>query len=57
MKVAGIILLIVQAVSLFPALVSGEDIFANGIVNLIGRFSFAIVGIILLIIANRKKGE
>ena len=55
MKIAGIVLLILQAVSLVPALVTGENIFENGVANLIGRFSFAIIGIILLVIAARKK--
>jgi len=56
MKIAGIILLIVQALSLIPALVAGDNIFSYGFANLLGRLSFGIVGVILLIIA-RKRGK
>ena len=55
MKKAGIILLIIQAISLIPAITMGDNIFENGVANLLGRFSFGIVGTILLIKASKKK--
>ena len=55
MKKVGIILLIFQAISLIPAIATGDNIFAYGIANLIGRFAFGIVGAILLIKSNKKK--
>ena len=57
MKTAGIILLVLQAVSLFAAIVSGDNIFANGLANLIGRQSFGIVGAVLLIIYYKKQNK
>lgn len=54
MKVAGIILIILQVASFIPALASGENIFANGFANLIGRCLLGIVGVILLIIAHKR---
>ena len=55
LKIVGIILLALQAISLFPALISGDNIFLGGIPNLIGRLIFGIVGVILLIIAHKKE--
>ena len=55
MKKAGIILLIIQAISLIPAIIMGDNIFENGIANLIGRLSFGIVGVILIILHYKKK--
>ena len=57
MKLTGIILIVLQIVSFVPTLVRGDNIFANGIFNLIGRLSFGIVGIILLIIAEKRKNK
>ena len=57
MKIAGIILLVLQAVSLFAAIVSGDNIFANDLANLIGRLSFCIVGAVLLIIYYKKQNK
>ena len=54
MKVAGIILIILQVASFIPVLASGENIFANGFANLIGRCLLGIVGVILLIIAHKR---
>ena len=55
MKIAGILLLVAQFISLIPVVITGENIFENGIANLIGRLSFGIVGAILLIIYYKKK--
>ena len=55
MKIAGIILLIAQFISLIPVMTTGENIFENGIANLLGRLSFGIAGIIFLIIYYKKK--
>ena len=55
MKIAGIILLVLQVVSFIPSLAAGESIFGYGFANAFGRCLLGIVGIILIIIANRKK--
>ena len=55
LKIIGFILIMLQAVSLFPALVSGDNILENGIINLCGRLIFGIIGVILLLIAYLKK--
>ncbi len=55
MKIAGIILIIIQVISLIPSMVLNEDIFANGGANVIGRCLFGIVGIALLVIAWHKE--
>ena len=57
MKLAGIILIILQIVSFVPAIVTGDNIFSRGFFNLIGRLSFGIVGIILLIISKKRKNK
>ena len=57
MKIAGIVLIILQVVSLIPALVSGEAVFVGGIPNLLGRFAFGIIGVILLVIAHKRGGR
>ena len=54
MKIAGIILLVLQVISLIPAIITGDNIFQNGLANLVGRFIFGIIGGILLVIAYRK---
>ena len=53
MKKAGIILLILQAVSLIPAIITG-DLAGHTLSWYVGRFSFGIVGIILLIIHSAR---
>ena len=55
MKKAGIILIILQVIGFIPQLAAGESIFGYGFANALGRCIFGIVGIILLIIASRKK--
>lgn len=57
MKKAGIVLLILQAVSLLTPLIRGDAIFTGSFANLIGRFIFGIVGIILIAIANRRDNQ
>ena len=57
MKTAGIILIIIQCISLFPAIITGDNIFSYGFANLLGRFAFGIAGVILLIVANKKKKD
>ena len=57
MKIAGIVLIVLQVLSLFPALVAGDNIFGSGGVNLIGRFIFGIVGLMLLFLAKAKQSE
>ncbi len=54
MKIAGIILIVLQVLSLIPALAAGENIFGNGGANLIGRFFFGILGVFLLFLAKPK---
>ena len=55
LKIIGFILIGIQAISLFPALISGENIFANGFANLCGRLIFAFIGVILLLIGYLSK--
>lgn len=57
MKIAGIVLLILQVISLIPALLTGDNVFGNGVANLLGRFIFGIVGAVLLIIAYKRNKE
>lgn len=57
LHIAAIVLFSLQAVSCFPALVSGTLFAGQGIPWYIGRFIFAEVGIILLIIAQIKKSK
>lgn len=54
MRDAGIILIILQVISFIPAIVSGDNIFANGFVNLLGRCALGIVGVILFVVANKR---
>ena len=58
MKIAGIILLILQAMSIPASLIAGDPIFGNGnIAWIIGRFIFGIVGVILLVIHHKRSGK
>jgi len=57
MKIAGIVLLILQVISFIPALLTGDNVFGNGVANLLGRFIFGIVGAVLLIIAHKRNKE
>lgn len=58
MKIAGIVLIILQFISLIPSLAAGDNIFSHGFANLLGRFLIGIVGVILLVIAcKREKKE
>lgn len=57
MKKAGIILIILQIVSLIPSFIRGENLFANGFANLLGRFIFAILGVILLVVAYNRDSK
>jgi hypothetical protein len=54
MKRIGIALIIVQMISLIPAIAMGDNIFAYGLPNLIGRFAFGIAGVILLAVGSKK---
>ena len=53
--ILGIVLIVIQVFSFIPDLVLGQNIFNRTIPYLIGRFSFGIVGIILIVKANKKK--
>ena len=55
MKKIGIALIILQFVSFIPTIIRGDDIFANGFANLLGRCIFGIVGVILIVVARRSK--
>ena len=55
MKIAGIVLILAQIVSMFPMLITGEDLSGHTFAWFLGRFSFGIVGVILLILSQRKK--
>jgi len=61
MKIAGIILLVLQAVALFGSVVNGSisTMFSisggYAVGRLLGYFLPAIIGVILLVKANKKK--
>lgn len=57
MKIAGIILLVVQVLSIIGTAMAGDNIFDYPFPNLIGRFIFGIVGIVLLVIYYKRKRE
>lgn len=57
MKKVGIALIIVQLISFIPVIINGDNIFAYGLANLIGRCIFGIVGVVLIIIANNKSRD
>ena len=54
LKIAGIVLLILQVFSLIGSVASGVPLYNGSIANLIGRFLFGIVGGILLFISLSK---
>ena len=56
MKIAGIILLVLQAVAVFGTISSGGA-FPMNIAGLIGYFLPAIIGVFLLIKAGTKKAK
>ena len=53
--ILGIILVIFQILGLIPSLILGENIFAGGLFYLLGKYSFGIVGVILIIRGVRKR--
>ncbi|MGN1195801.1 MAG: hypothetical protein ACI4SB_09980 [Acutalibacteraceae bacterium] len=54
MKVAGIILIVIQVIALFGSIASGA--FATmGIVEMIGFFIPSIIGIILIVAAKKRE--
>lgn len=53
LKIIGIVLLVIQAISLFGMIMSGS-LLSGSFANLIGKFFFGIVGGILLAIAAKK---
>lgn len=57
MKITGIVLIVLQLISLIPSLATGENIFQYGFPNLFGRFALGIIGIILLVISLKKKND
>ena len=56
MKILGIILLVFQAISIYGLIISGDSL-PNSIPGLIGYFWAAIIGVILLIKASKKKAK
>ena len=57
MKKIGVILIILQLASFITAMIRGDSIFGNGFANLLGRCVFGIVGIILIVSANKRNKE
>ena len=53
--VLGIILVLLQIIGLIPSIILGENIFAGGLFFLLGRYSFGIIGAVLIIRAVRKR--
>jgi len=53
--VLGIILVLLQIIGLIPSIILGENIFAGGLFFLLGRYSFGIIGAVLIIRGVRKR--
>ena len=53
--VLGIILVLLQIIGLLPSIILGENIFAGGLFFLLGRYSFGIIGAVLIIRGVRKR--
>jgi hypothetical protein len=60
MKIAGIILIVLQILSIIGQTMGGDNILAigfsgiGGFFNMIGRLTLGIIGVILLIIAGKR---
>ena len=54
LKIIGIILLVLQLLSLIGMLAGGAPLFNGSIANLIGKFFFGIIGGILLLVYYSK---
>ena len=57
MKIAGIVLIVLQCVAVISSFISGKNPFNNGFLYLIGYFLCGIVGVILLIVAHKRKNN
>lgn len=55
MKVAGIILIVLQLIVTIVSIIAGDNPFNDGICEIIGYFLVGIIGIILLIVDYRRK--
>ncbi len=53
--VLGIVLVALQIIGLIPSIILGENIFAGGLFFLLGRYSFGIVGTVLIIRGVKKR--
>ena len=57
MKIAGIILIVLQVVAVIGSFIGGRNPFKGGIPELIGFFLLGIIGVILLIAYYIKKNK
>lgn len=57
MKIAAIILYVIQAMSLCGILMSEGTLAGRSFINLVGLFSFSIIATILLIIAKKREND
>ena len=57
MKVAGIMLIVLQIVAVIGSFIGGRNPFKTGLIELIGFFLMGIIGIILLIAYYIKKNK
>ena len=57
MKIAGILLIIAQAIAVFSFYMAGESLGDYTLPGLLGRFAAGIVGVILLIIDRKRKKQ
>lgn len=55
MKLIGWVLIAVQILSLISPIVKGENIFNGTIPYIIGRFSFGVIGIILVLKGKKRE--
>ena len=57
MKIAGIVLIVLQVLAIIGTVIAGRNPFKAGLLELIGYFSLGIIGVTLLIIYYVKKNK
>ena len=55
MKIAGIVLIVLQCLGVIGGIIVGRNPFAGGIAEAVGYFLFGIVGVILLVADHMRK--
>ena len=57
MKIAGIILIILQVIAIIGSFLGGRNPFTSGFLEMIGYLISGIIGVILLIVHHIKKNK